>query len=88
LKIIFYTWMHYLLTLDLLSVPLHNINLTSFLDSPRYFNFLLLQGCDICEILMLLKIWRDPKSNNIMYRKNLEIRHPPIFRIVYGTWIT
>jgi hypothetical protein len=32
---------------------------------------MLLQGSVICEILVHLKIWRVPKSDNIMYQKDL-----------------
>jgi hypothetical protein len=56
---------------DLLSIPLHDLNLPSFLDFPKYFNFMLLQGGVIHEILALLKIWKDPKLDNTMYQKNL-----------------
>ncbi len=64
-------WIHSWLISDLLVVPLHNVNLASVFYSPKYFNFMLLQGSVICEILVHLKIWRVPKSDNIMYQKDL-----------------
>lgn len=64
-------WIHSWLILDLLIVPLHDQNLTSLLDSPRHFNFVLLQGGVLREIPAHLKVWRVPNSDNTMYQKDL-----------------
>ncbi len=44
---------------------------SSLFYSPKYFNFMLLQGGVIREILAHLKFWKVLKSNNTMYQKDL-----------------
>ncbi len=46
-----------------------HLYLTSLFVFPRYFNFELFQSNVILEILGMLKIWKDPKLNSIMYKK-------------------